>query len=41
MFGVCTINLCVLQSQSLKDKRHVIKNVIDRCCICVRLTNII
>jgi len=28
--GTCTINLHVHQSQSLKDKRHVIKSVIDR-----------
>ena len=28
--GVCTINLCILESRSLKDKRRVIKSVIDR-----------
>lgn len=28
--GVCTINLCILESRSLKDKRRAIKSVIDR-----------
>ena len=28
--GVCTINLCILESRSLKDKRRVIKSVKDR-----------
>lgn len=28
--GVCTINLRILESRSLKDKRRVIKSVIDR-----------
>ena len=28
--GVCTINLRLPQSQSLKDKRRAIKSVIDR-----------
>ena len=28
--GVCIINLRILESRSLKDKRRVIKSVIDR-----------
>ena len=28
--GVCTINLCILESRSLTDKRRVIKSVKDR-----------
>ncbi|MDO5712989.1 MAG: DUF503 domain-containing protein [Tissierellia bacterium] len=31
IIGICTLELYIYHAQSLKDKRRVVKSIIDRC----------